>query len=442
MKLPLAFHWLPVVIIGGLGLQLGSTSTVAADFSIPEASSLGTALSNAVVANPKEKGAFPYNPAAMGFHDRTSVSLGARFISPRVDVDTATGSHDGVGASWITAPLFQAAVRVHDQWRIGLGISAPFGLETRWKTGTFPKLSGGKLARVTPDVEETLPFGAHPTSSKLETISLVPTLVYRVNPDLSIAAGVDYYRTSSARLDSQLSEAQGDGDGWGWNASVLYRRGRLSLGAAYHSASTFELTGRYRPLNPTLVRLRTIRPDIGFPPAQAVKLNLELPWRLQLGARYQMTRNLAVEFDWTHTGRGRFDELEIKSKATGLSSNINRWEDTDAYRLGLTYDIRAGTQLRSGYAFDQTGRTDDHFNARAPDNDRHLFSLGLGQELGKGWTLDLGFMYVKVADRNYRGSITYVPVMHSRRGINGSDAIAGKYTARAHLFTVEVRKTF
>jgi len=81
-------------------------------------------------------------PAAMGFHDRTSVALGALFIGPRFGVDTATGSHDGIGADWITAPLFQAVLRAHDQWRIGLGISAPFGLDwkssawsQRWSTG-------------------------------------------------------------------------------------------------------------------------------------------------------------------------------------------------------------------------------------------------------------------------------------------------------------------
>jgi len=313
MRLPPAFRWIQVVIIRGLGLQLGSTSTVAAGLAIPEASALGTTMPNAVVANPEEKGAFAYNPAAMGFHDRTSVALGALFIGPRFGVDTATGSHDGVVADWITAPLFQAALRAHDQWRIGLGISTPFGLETRWKTGTFPKLSGEAPVTVAPGVMLPMPFGAQPTSSKLEIISLVSMLVYRVNPDLSIAADLDYYKTESARLDSRLSGVQGDGDGWGWNASVLYRRGRLSLGAAYHSASTFELKGRYHPLNPTLAYLGTIRPGSGLPPAQAVKLHLNLPWCLQLGARYKLTRNLTVEFD----GRAPVGEgsISLKSRA-------------------------------------------------------------------------------------------------------------------------------
>jgi|GEM_PF-1403076 len=44
MRLPPAFRWIQVVIIGGGGSALGSTSTVAAGFAIPEASALlGTA---------------------------------------------------------------------------------------------------------------------------------------------------------------------------------------------------------------------------------------------------------------------------------------------------------------------------------------------------------------------------------------------------------------
>ena len=386
MRQRLALHRIQAVILGGLCLQLGSTAATASGFSIPEVSAPGTAMPNAVVANPEETGAFAYNPAAMGFHDRTSVSLGTLFIGPSFSVDTATGHHDGAGADWVTAPLFQAALRVHDQWRIGLGVNAPFGLETRWETGTFPKLSGETPVTVAPCVTLPLPFGAHPTNRKLETLALVPTLVYKVNEDLSVAVGLDYYKTNSAQLNSQLNSMSGDGDGWGWNASVLYRRGALSLGAVYHSPSTSELKGHYKPLNSALAFLGTVRPGSGLPLAQAAKVDLNLPWRLQLGARYALIDKLAVEFDWTRTGWSEFERIEVKGRTTGrtLFSDINDWKDTNAYRLGLTYDILPGTQLRCGYAFDETGQGKDHYSVRVPDNGRHLFSLGIGQDLGQG----------------------------------------------------------
>lgn len=438
MKQPLVFRRIQAAVAAGLLLHLGSMSALAAGFSLPETSALGTALSNAVVANPEEKGAFAYNPAAMGFHDQSSVSLGVLLIGPDFDLATDTGRYKSNGADWVAAPMIQAALRVHDRWRIGLGVNAPFGLETRWKTGTFPKLSGEMPTPVAPNVTLPLPFGAHPTAAKLEVVALVPTLVYKVSEDLSIGAGLDYYIVDTARLDSSLTSLTGDGDAWGWNASLLYRRGAFSAGAAYHSAATAELEGRYKPLNAALVALGET------PPAQTGELDVNLPWRLQLGVRYELTPALAAEFDWTRTGWSEFDKLEAKSKRTGaeLFSSRHDWEDTNAYRLGLTYDLLPGTQLRFGYAFDETGQPRDHFSAYIPDNDRHLFSLGLGQDLGKGWAFEVGYMYAKFEDHNYRGGNTYTPVADLGNEINGTDALDGDYEANAHLIALEVSKTF
>jgi len=47
----------------------------------------------------------------------------------------------------------------------------------------------------------------------VKIVALVPTLVYKVNEDLSVGVGLDYYKISSAQLDSQLSSMSGDGDG-------------------------------------------------------------------------------------------------------------------------------------------------------------------------------------------------------------------------------------
>jgi len=152
---------------------------------------------------------------------------------------------------------------------------------------------------------------------------------------------------------------------------------------------------------------------------------------------------LAVEFDWTRTGWSEFDRIEAKSKASGktLFTSINKWEDTNTYRLGVTYDIRPGTQLRSGYAFDETAQG-DYFGANIPDNDRHLFSLGVGQDLSQGWALEVGYMYVKFKDRNYQGRNPYTLVADLGEEINGTDAFDGNYKGNAHLFALELSKTF
>ena len=53
----------------------------ASGFSVPEMSTAGLALSNAMVANTREVGAIPYNPAVMAFLKDGSAGAGTLLIS-------------------------------------------------------------------------------------------------------------------------------------------------------------------------------------------------------------------------------------------------------------------------------------------------------------------------------------------------------------------------
>jgi len=417
-------------LAGGIGLLLWHSPGQSSGFALPEVSAAGIGTANALVANPEEAGAFAYNAAAMGFHDRSSLAVGALFIGPSFSVDTDR-SHDSQGADWIAAPMIQAALKLNENWRIGLGINAPFGLETRWAFGTFPALSQPISTRI-PGL--SLPAGLdHPTQSELEVLALVPTATFKVKDNLSLSAGIDYYDARQATLNTAVNGLEGDGDGWGWNLGLLYRPGPLSLGASFHSAATLGVEGDVTTTNSVLIGL-------GTPSSQGAEVDLDLPWRLQLGARYEVNDRLAVELDWSRTGWSEFDELRIRSKTTGeiLKTDRNAWEDASAYRLGATYRVSPRTLLRFGYTYDETGQPDQYFSARIPDSDRHLFALGVGHDLGQGWAIDAGYLYVRFRERSYRGAKTYVP----RQDVNGTDAVDGDYEAQAHLVGLEVRKTF
>jgi long-chain fatty acid transport protein len=421
--------------VGGIGLLVGQTAAVASGFSIPELSTAGIGTANALVANPAETGAFPYNPAAMGFHPASSLAIGGSLINPEFTLDNATGNHNSQGADWVGAPTFQGAFKLSDRWRIGLGINAPFGLETRWSPGTFPALSGTAMVMVPGIGPVPIPKGNPPTESKLEVVDFVPTATYRINDNLSAALGLDVYWAKSAVLDSALAHVQGTGTGVGFNLSLLYRRDAWSMGANFHSAATVGIDGSYTPLNPALVALRALRPG------QGANLDLDLPWRLQLGIRYAINPALAVEFDWTRSGWSEFHRLQVKAQGTGfaLFTDTNAWNDANAYRFALTYAIRPTTELRLGYSYDQTGQGDDHFSARVPDSDRHLFGVGVAQKLGNGYTVEAGYMHVRFTERSYSGAHVYSGLGSV---LNGSDALAGRYKASANLVGLELTKTF
>ncbi len=403
-----------------LGATIAPGRAMGSGFALPELSTAGIGTANALVANPREPGAFAYNPAAMGFHDRSSVALGAIFIGPSFRVTNEGGRSDSQGADWYAGPLFQAAIGLTDQWRLGLGVNAPFGLETRWIFGTFPLL--------------TTPTGNHPTISKLEILDFVPSAAYRVNENLSLGLGLDLYWAKSAQLNSNLGQLSGDGNGIGFNLSALYRLDALSLGIAYRSGGTLDIDGGFTPQSLPLVAAGLLAPG------QSASVDLSLPWSLQVGVRYAFGADLAVELDWTRTGWSEFDRLEIVGGSSGalIFADVNDWEDANAYRLGLTYQVRPETQLRLGYSYDQTGQGGDHFSARVPDANRHLFGIGVAQTLGQGLSLEAGYMYVMMDERNIRSATPYEPGGE----VNGTAALNGDYEMDAHVIGIELVKAF
>ena len=227
---------------------------------------------------------------------------------------------------------------------------------------------------------------------------------------------------------------EGDGTGLGFNLGALYREGPWSFGASFHSSATVDLSGDYLPLSQTLVQLNLLKR------AQTAELNFDLPWRAQVGARYEVNPQLAVEVDVTRTGWSSFNDLKATGKNSGdlIFQDENDWEDANAYRLGITYQVQPQTQLRFGYTFDETGQLDDHFSARVPDNDRHLFSIGLAQAIRPDLTLEAAYMYVLGEDRDYRASTAY----SATSGLNGSTALNGDYSMDAHLIGLQLTKTF
>jgi long-chain fatty acid transport protein len=383
----------------------------ASGFRIPEASIAGLGMSNALVANALELGALPYNPAAMSFHDGTQMMGGLLFVGHDLHVTPSggAGTVDGHSDSIAIIPNFFVMGEIVPQWHWGLNVNVPFGLESNWPANTFPILSAPATR------------AAHPAQSKLELININPNLSYAINTHSSVAFGVDYYHVKKVKLDTQLVAISGDGGAFGWNVAALHVSGQWSFGASYRSAITVPIDGT---VNTT-----------------AATTDLPLPWMLQLGVRYQATDKFGIEFDVERTGWKKFNEIIISSAASGatLVTNTNAWDDANAFRLGASYDLTAQTQLRAGYARDLSGQGDDHFTARVPDADRHLFSVGLRHALPGDWEVEAAYMYAMVDDRGYASA---QPFGTYGSDPNGTAAYNGNYESVAHLLGVGVSKKF
>ena len=396
--------WKPgvAVIVGALVAPAAQGS----GFRIPELSLSGLSEGNAQVADDKEIGALAYNPAAMSYHPGTHAAAGLVVIDPNLRVNTASGSHDSENRSPVYVPNFYAMGHAAESLTLGLAVNAPFGLETKWPSGTFPTFSG-PLAP------------AAPTLSKVEMVNVNPNMAFR-SGDMSFALGVDYYKVIDVALNTPALDMSGDGADWGYNVGFMNVAGPLTLGASYRSAVDVDIEG-------TAVQA-------GVP--RGAQTTLKLPWMFQVGARYRFSPAFSLEFDVERTGWSQFDSIVITRDGASTITSTNDWKDANAYRLGGAYELSPQRQLRFGYSYDETGQPDDRFNARIPDADRHLFSIGIKQQLA-GWALEAGYMYVKFVERTVTGG-PYTPGGEP----NGTTAYAGTYDADVHLVGLGLSRAF
>ena len=389
---------------------LSVTSAHAAGFRLPEVSVLGVGTSNALVANTDELGALPYNPANMAFHDKNGLVAGVTYIGYDLKVDTTVqggGSFDSTGDDTFYVPNLYVMAPGYGKVSFGLGINAPFGLETGWSADTFPNF-GAAVA-------------AAPAVSRIEMLNINPNIAYEINSSTSFAFGVDIYQLRDLLFNTQALKLEGTGQDFGWNIGFTKKLDKWNFGVSYRSSVKVDVNG---VLNDTI----------------AATSSVEFPDMLQFGAYYQATDKWGIELDLERTGWSSFDKLVISAPAAGQTiTSTNNWDDTWAMRLGAIYAINEKTNLLLGYSFDETGQPDEYFSARVPDNERQLFSIGMTHDYG-GWSLEAGYMYVMLDDRTVNSGTAYVPGVTA--DANGTDAYNGTYEATVHLLSIGLSTKF
>lgn len=394
----------------------------ASGFRIPEASIAGLGSANALVADATDPGALAYNPAGMGFHDGMSLTAGVIAIDPNISVITATGPHDSSVDSPFYVPTLFLMGKINPQWSWGLNVNSPFGLETNWPDETFPTFG--------PLPSPPFPPGTNidplePSRSKIAMVNINPNIAFKANANTSIAFGLDYYYVKEARLDTQGVKLNGDGGDIGWNIALMNVNGPWSFGISYRSPVEVDIEGTLS----------------AGPSSGPGKTTITFPALLQVGTRYQVNANLALEADIEMMRWSSFDVLTVTHGAPGVPTpivSVNDWNDAFAYRFSGSYKLDANSKLRFGYSFDQTPQDVARFNPRVPDSDRHLFSVGYSQNI-VGWTVDAGYTYLAAKSRDV---VSPVPFGVYGTDANGTSAYNGKYQFNAHLFGLGVSKKF
>ncbi len=413
MKNFTVFSFLSGHVLALILLSFGNAQ--ASGFAVPEKSASGVGMSNALTANIHDVGAIPYNPSLGAFHDSASVSGHMLAIQAKVAVTPEGGSYtESQGRDHVFVPGLAINIPFEDKYAFNLNVNVPLGSETKWSAGTFSSSSApnSPIVRL-----------AHPTESRLEVVRMSPSLAFKLGENSALAFGIDHYKVKTVILDAVAKQNSLDGDGWGLNASLTHRiTPQLTFGADYHSIGSIDARGET-----TLVANGTS----GY----ARLHNISTPWSLQLGLALEVTPDFMMEFDFTRTGWSTYRVLEIESVSPTTSDNY--WENADAYHFGFKYELSNHLRFRAGYTYDQTPQGDNYFSARSPDSDRHLFSIGVGYDVGEDLTLDVGYMYVKLEDRTVASTASVTSTE-----LNGTDTYNGVYETDAHLLGVSLTQKF
>lgn len=358
-----------------LATLLVAGSAYGSGYRIPEQSVDSTAKAGANIASASRADATYFNPANMSWLDDTTLiqgNINYIHLTP-VDFDngTSTQSEDEnffIPTGFVVSPYF-------GDFRFGLSNTTPAGLAKRWKD---------------------IPGAVFSREFSLATFELNPTVSYRVNEKISVAGGVRMLY-ADATLWNKLYRLDGDTIEWGYNFALSVKptekinvsatyRSNIDLGFADNEAKFLALgTGAGGRASTTI-------------PAPAI---------LALSVAFEPVDKLTVELTWDRTFWSKYESLDISSNAlypaAGKSFPKN-WDDSDAFRIGLSYQYSDALELMAGVAYDQNPIPDETVSFELPDSDAWLYSLGFQYKYTENLEIGMAVLYDYKESRDYAGS--------------------------------------
>lgn len=421
-----------------------SGAAAASGFALIEQS--GSGLGNAFAGGAASAGdasTIFYNPAGMSRLSGKQIAVAGSMIGPSAQFSgTATGltplqvagtGTGGDAGSWTPVPNAYFAMEVNPDMHIGLGINAPFGLQTQYDPNWMGRFQAIK--------------------SSIKTVNLNPSVSYRVNDAFSIGAGLNYQRIngelssmsnysaaafSAGKLGlvgankEGVSTLTGNDSAWGYNFGAMYNfTPDARIGVAYRSRVKYNLSGNVSFANRPAA-LNALLPD------QAVTLAITMPDSFSVSGFHQVSDKWDFMADATWTGWSVFQQLNIlKANGASLSTPTpENWKDTWRVSTGASYHYSETWTARAGVAFDQSPVSDQFRTVRIPDANRTWLSVGGQYKPAKESALDFGYAHLFVSNAPLNQSATANP------DLAGKGYLVGNYNNSADIFTVQYAHSF
>lgn len=328
------------------------------------------------------------NPAGMSRLERAEISGGFAAIKASTDIDNASGvfpgTNDGDIAPNAAVPFGYYVRPLNDSWHFGVGFYVPFG--------------------VISDYEKSFQGRTHGLYSKVQVMTLQPTLSYKINDRVAIGFGPTInkidgkltnrvpYAAQGLPLPGEMDvNIKGDDIGYGFNAGILVDvTDRLAWGFTYHSKVDYELEGRTRFVSPS--------PMVPGGEYDAT-LDFTSPESADTSVTYKANEKWTLYAGITWTRWSQLQEIVAENKgAAGPFATVGeelQWDDTWSQAIGVAYQMNKDLVLRGGFTLDQSPTSNAVRNVRIPVSNRKIVSVGAGWDINPDWTMDFAYSYLR-----------------------------------------------
>jgi long-chain fatty acid transport protein len=452
------------VAAGHAGLAYGSA------FALQEQS--GSGLGNAFAggaAVAEDASTIFTNPAGMSRLTGMQAAVAGSLICPSAKFHNSgsipasfqsLGGEGGDAGDCAGVPALYLAVPINSQWSAGIGVNAPFGLQTEYDSDWIGRFQAVK--------------------SKLETINVNPAVSFKVSDMVTIGGGASYQHikaeltnrvnyaaaigqagaaaaaagqipaaavtpivTAYAGAQSDAKVTGNDG-AWGWNIGVLVNIDpQTRVGAAYRSKIKYDVSGSAEFSNPGIPALPASLAPVaaalsagvnGVLQNGGVKLALKVPDTGNISIFKQLDSRWDVMADAQYTGWDSVQALVVvRDTGAVLSTTPENFRNTWRGSVGANYHYSDQWMFRGGLAYDQSPIRDAQRTPRLPDNDRTWISFGAQYKFSPQLWIDAGYTYIFVKD----------PSINQNAGSTAGNAlISGNYKSNVNIAAAQLTYTF
>src|SRR5476651_1672679 len=314
-----------------LCVSLASTQLLAGGFALNEQSisSMGTGYAGRSSSADDASTVFG-NPAGMSRLKHNEVSIGATYLDAKTNIKDASSSQFGANnpgtdkgdmVPGIAVPMGYLVTPIDEHWAFGLGIYAPFGLET--------------------DYENAFQGNGFGSKSVIKVVTVQPTVSYAFNDKVSVGFGPTFNRISG-ELDSNVPlgggaveqvKIKGNDTATGFNAGILVQPLESTrFGVTYHSQVVYHLTGKTNASG-----LVSDAFD-GGPQRYDASLNVTTPSSVDFSVTHQLNDDWTLYLGSTYTRWSQLKKITVNNDGVsalaaqfgGLNSITEQqnWHDT------------------------------------------------------------------------------------------------------------------